>query len=138
MTAIEEQYKHLRLNNEIRPLLRRYGIQYDPKAKKAELLQLLLENGVPLDRVQQSATTPDLNTLPVLGLTQIDRDYPALGSDESSSGGMDEDSGGGSGDGSGDGMDEDSSGGSNDGSGDGIDEDSGGSGDRSDDGSGDA
>ncbi|KAK4243040.1 hypothetical protein C7999DRAFT_36644 [Corynascus novoguineensis] len=101
MTTIEEQYKHLRLNNEIKPLLHRYGIQYNPKANKASLLQLLLANGVPLDRVQQNETAPDLNAVEVLGLTQIDVDYPPTGSDEGSGSGSGGGSGGTSGEGSG-------------------------------------
>ncbi|AEO60982.1 hypothetical protein MYCTH_2130131 [Thermothelomyces thermophilus ATCC 42464] len=78
-------------------------------------------------------TSPDLDKVEVYSLEQIARDYPPLSSDESSSDGIDEDSGGSSGNGSGDGMDEDS--GSGDGSGDCMDEDSsGGSGDSSGDG----
>ncbi|KAL2255522.1 hypothetical protein VTK26DRAFT_3198 [Humicola hyalothermophila] len=133
MSSLAEQYTGLRLNNEIKPLLHRYGIPYDKKANKESLLALLRANGVPLDRVQRNETAPDLDKVEVRGLEQIARDYPPLSSDESSSDGMDEDSGGGSGNGSGDGMDEDS--GSGNGSGDGMDEDSGsgdGSGDRMD------
>ncbi|KAL2137815.1 hypothetical protein VTI28DRAFT_8178 [Corynascus sepedonium] len=103
MTTIEEQYKHLRLNNEIKPLLHKYGIQYNPKANKASLLQLLLANGVPLGRVQQNETAPDLNAVEVLGLTQIDVDYPPTGSDEGSGSGSGGGSGGTSGDGEGSG-----------------------------------
>ena len=129
MPSLGEQYKNLRLENEIKPLLHRYGIAYENKDKKDKLLGLLQVNGVPLDRVERSETALDLNTVEVLGLEQIARDYPPLGSDKSSGSGsgdgMDEDSSGGSGDGSddgsgggsGDGMDEDSSGGSGDGSG---------------------
>ncbi|KAK4237970.1 hypothetical protein C8A03DRAFT_34025 [Achaetomium macrosporum] len=93
MTPIEEQYKHLRLVNEIKPLLHRYGIQYNPKANKANLLQLLQANGVPLDRVQQNKTAPNLNTVEVLGLAQIDVDYPPSDSNEGSGNGSGEDSG---------------------------------------------
>ncbi|KAJ4288324.1 hypothetical protein N0V88_007362 [Collariella sp. IMI 366227] len=76
----------------------------------------------------------DLKSIEVLGIEQIDKDYPPLGSDiasnEDSDGdsddAMDEDSSGGSGGGSGEAMDEDSSGGSSGGSGEAMDEDSGG------------
>ncbi|KAL2166204.1 hypothetical protein VTG60DRAFT_3119 [Thermothelomyces hinnuleus] len=112
MAAIEEQYKHLRLNNEIKPLLQRYGIQYNPKATKSMLLNLLLANGVPLDRVQQNTTAPDLSKVSVLGLQQIALDYPSSDSDEGSG----EDSAGDSNEGSNGASDEGSGVGSNEGS----------------------
>ncbi|KAK4034068.1 hypothetical protein C8A01DRAFT_39448 [Parachaetomium inaequale] len=124
MPSLAEQHKHLRLNNEIKPLLHRYGIPYDKKANKESLLALLQANGVPLDRVQQSATAPDLSAVEVLGLEQIARDYPPLGSDESSGGGLDEDSAGGMEEDSAGGMEEDSAGGMDEDSAGGRDEDS--------------
>jgi hypothetical protein len=124
MPSLAEQHKHLRLNNEIKPLLHRYGIPYDKKANKESLLALLKANGVPLDRVQQSATAPDLSAVEVLGLEQIAQDYPSLGSDESSGGGMEEDSAGGMEEDSAGGMEEDSAGGMEEDSAGGTDEDS--------------
>ncbi|KAM7189003.1 hypothetical protein V8F33_010337, partial [Rhypophila sp. PSN 637] len=79
MTAIEEKYKHLRLANEIKPLLHRYGIEYDPKAKKEALLRLLLAKGVPLNRVQLNTIAPNLKKIAPLGLAQIVLDYPPSG-----------------------------------------------------------
>ncbi|KAM7182982.1 hypothetical protein V8F33_013892, partial [Rhypophila sp. PSN 637] len=79
MTAIEEKYKHLCLANEIKPLLHRYSIEYDSKAKKEALLQLLLANGVPLDRVQLNTIAPNLKKIAPLGLAQIVLDYPPSG-----------------------------------------------------------
>ncbi|KAM7184062.1 hypothetical protein V8F33_013212 [Rhypophila sp. PSN 637] len=79
MTPIEEKYKHLRLANEIKPLLHRYGIEYDSKAKKEALLQLLLADGVPLDRVQLNTIAPNLKKIAPLGLAQIVLDYPPSG-----------------------------------------------------------
>ncbi|KAJ4288329.1 hypothetical protein N0V88_007367 [Collariella sp. IMI 366227] len=119
MVSLDKQYKNLRLNNEIKPLLRRYGIPFGNGASKTSLLTLLEASGFPLDRVEQSATAPDLESVEVLGVEQIAKDYPPLGSDTPPNLDSDEGSGGNSGDA----MDEDSGGSS----GDAMDEDSGGS-----------
>ncbi|KAK4096885.1 hypothetical protein N658DRAFT_562145 [Parathielavia hyrcaniae] len=79
MPSLGAQYKKLRLDTRSR-------LSFVDTASRKR---------VPLDQVQRRETAPDLNTVQVLGPEQIARDYPPLGSDESSGGRLDEDSAGG-------------------------------------------
>ncbi|KAJ9132136.1 hypothetical protein NKR19_g9403 [Coniochaeta hoffmannii] len=79
MSAPPDKWPSLRLDKEIRPLVRRYGIEpEDPKTKKAELIALLEKHGVPLNRVKPitSSTPINLKSVEILGLGQISKDFP--------------------------------------------------------------
>ncbi len=65
MAPLEMDFAHLRIEEDIRPLLYQFGIPYDTTATKEQMLQLLSAYGVPLAQViwiksdvEESPATP--------------------------------------------------------------------------------